>query len=76
VCRAELRWSLRHESVVHLDDLLLRRSRFGVVLPQGGEPLLGGLEDLCAQAAGWDGARWSFERERYRDIIARYYSVP
>ena len=33
---AELRWAARDEGVVHLDDLLLRRVRLGLLLPQGG----------------------------------------
>jgi hypothetical protein len=32
---AELVWCARHESVHHLDDLLLRRTRYGLILPQG-----------------------------------------
>ena len=76
VCPAELRWSLQHEAVVHLDDLLLRRSRLGVVSARGGAGLLDEVHTICTRDAGWDGARWSFECERYRDIIACYYPVP
>ncbi len=32
----ELRWAARNEAVVHLDDLLLRRTRIGLLLPKGG----------------------------------------
>jgi glycerol-3-phosphate dehydrogenase len=32
---AELRWAARDEGVVHLDDLLLRRVRLGLLLPHG-----------------------------------------
>ncbi|MDX1381438.1 MAG: glycerol-3-phosphate dehydrogenase/oxidase [Xanthomonadales bacterium] len=76
VCPAELSWSLRREAVVHLDDLLLRRSRLGVVMAKGGAALLNEVRDICMRDAGWDDARWSYECERYRDIIARYYPVP
>jgi glycerol-3-phosphate dehydrogenase len=76
VCRAELDWSLRHEGVAHLDDLLLRRSRFGLLLPDGGEHWLPQLESLCGESCGWDRSRWSSECERYLDIVARNYSVP
>lgn len=76
VCRAELRWSLHHEAVVHLDDLLLRRSRLGLLLPRGGEQHLDALRALCCEAAGWNENRWSFECERYREVIDTYYAVP
>ena len=32
---SELRWAARAEGVVHLDDLLLRRTRIGLLLPAG-----------------------------------------
>lgn len=76
VCLAELRWSLRHESVVHLDDLLLRRSRLGLLLPRGGEQELAQVERLCREGLGWDDATWRAERARYLGIIARNYSLP
>ena len=40
-CLAECRWAARMESVVHLDDLLLRRTRLGSLLAGGGESILG-----------------------------------
>jgi glycerol-3-phosphate dehydrogenase len=73
---AELRWSLRNESVLHLDDLMLRRSRLGLLLRDGGAELLGRIEPLCRDCLGWDEDRWAGERERYRDIIGRFHSVP
>src|SRR3546814_8393861 len=44
---AELRWSLAHEAVVHLDDLLLRRTRIGLVSEQGGAALLPRIGEVC-----------------------------
>ena len=37
---AELRWAARHEAVHRLDDLLLRRTRLGLLLAQGGAAIL------------------------------------
>jgi glycerol-3-phosphate dehydrogenase len=75
-CLAELRWSLNCETVVHLDDLLLRRSRLGVLLPAGGEGVIGRVRPLVQELLDWDDAAWSRELQRYRDIIARHYSLP
>jgi glycerol-3-phosphate dehydrogenase len=75
-CLAELRWSLNCETVVHLDDLLLRRSRLGVLLPAGGEAVFGRVRPLAQELLDWDDAAWSRELQRYRDIIARHYSLP
>src|SRR3546814_18169798 len=44
---AELRWSLAHEAVVHLDDLLLRRTRIGLVSAPGGAALLPRIGEVC-----------------------------
>lgn len=63
---AELRWALRHESVVHLDDLLMRRTRIGLVSVQGGLALLPPILALCAEELGWDASRCAEEAARYR----------
>ncbi|WP_348764879.1 glycerol-3-phosphate dehydrogenase/oxidase [uncultured Salinisphaera sp.] len=62
----ELRFALSHEAVAHLDDLLLRRTRAGLLLEQGGLAELPALEPLVRDTLGWDAARWNDEVERYR----------
>lgn len=73
---AELRWAARYEQVEHLDDLLLRRTRLGLLLPEGGMQQLSGIRKSCQQELGWSDERWQVEVERYRDIWLRYYSLP
>lgn len=72
----ELRWALRHERVEHLDDLLLRRVRLGLVLEQGGAAVFERVRELCAEELGWDEARWSGEVTRYREIWSVHYAPP
>lgn len=72
----QVRWVLAHEMIVHLDDLLLRRTRIGNLLPEGGRAVLEKIKPLCQQQLGWDDTAWQAEVERYLTIIARYYSVP
>lgn len=72
----ELAWCLQQEAVVHLDDLLLRRTRLGNLLPEGGAALFEQIEPLCRQHLGWDTARWQAECSRYRALWQRSYSVP
>lgn len=62
---AELRWAMRYEQVVHLDDLLLRRTRIGLVMAGGGREILPQVMDLCWAELGWDEARCSEEEARY-----------
>ena len=73
---AELRWATRAERVVQLDDLLLRRVRLGLLLPQGGAALLPRVRPICQQELGWDDARWAAEEAAYRDLWQRCYSLP
>ncbi|MEE4250008.1 MAG: glycerol-3-phosphate dehydrogenase C-terminal domain-containing protein, partial [Alcanivoracaceae bacterium] len=72
----QVRWVLEHEMVVHLDDLLLRRTRIGNLLPEGGKAVLAAIKPLCQQWLGWDEAEWEAEITRYLQIVERYYSVP
>lgn len=73
---AELRWACRHEAVVHLDDLLLRRTRLGLLLRDGGAELAPRLQPLVQQELGWSNDDWQREWARYQALIARCYAVP
>jgi len=72
----ECRWAVRHEAVRHLDDLLLRRTRLGLLLRQGGEQLFDALQSIFTDELGWDSQQWEAEVTRYRQIWQRYYSLP
>lgn len=73
---AELRWAVQSEQVVHLEDLLLRRTRLGLLLPQGGAALLPQVRVLCQEELGWGDGRWQAEEFAYRDLWQRAYSLP
>ncbi|MBP6725248.1 MAG: glycerol-3-phosphate dehydrogenase/oxidase [Halioglobus sp.] len=75
-CLAECRWAARNEAVVHLDDLLLRRTRLGSLLRAGGEDIFAALEAICREELHWDQARWQAELARYREIWRRHYYLP
>ena len=75
---AEIRFAARHEQVIHLDDLLLRRTRLGLILPHGAmTPLISArLKQICQQELGWDEQKWQQEAQRYQDLWQRYYHLP
>lgn len=61
------------EQIWHLDDLLLRRCRAGLALPQGGDALIEpALAALSAQL-GWSAERAAQEAARYRDYWHRQH---
>jgi glycerol-3-phosphate dehydrogenase len=73
---AELAFAAEEEMVLHLDDLLLRRTRLGLLLPEGGRHELPRIEQLCRARLDWTEARWETEREAYLELWQRCYSVP
>lgn len=73
---AELQWACRSEQVVHLDDLLLRRTRLGLILPDGGRRLLADIRAHCQPHLAWSDARWQEEIQRYLGLYQRAYSLP
>ncbi|MGC5326862.1 glycerol-3-phosphate dehydrogenase/oxidase [Brevibacillus sp. SYSU BS000544] len=74
-CWLELRWALRHEMVVHLDDLLLRRTRLGLLLPDGARMLKDQVRQIVQTELGWADQKWETEWTRYLSIWERAYSA-
>lgn len=73
---AELRWAAQAEGVVRLDDLLLRRVRLGLLLPQGGALLHEQIRAVCQPALGWDDGRWEAEWAAYTARWQANYAPP
>ena len=63
---AELRWSARNERVRHLDDLMLRRTRLGLLLPEGGREWMPEILARVSPELGWSADRAEAEIERYQ----------
>ncbi len=62
--------------MIHLDDLLLRRTRLGLLVAHGGLALLEQVRELCQPRLGWDEQRWTHEQQRYLSIYQQFYSLP
>jgi glycerol-3-phosphate dehydrogenase len=73
---AELRWAALAEAVEHLDDLLLRRTRIGLLLRGGGAAHLARIRAICQPELGWSDARWDEEAAAYARVWNTYYSLP
>lgn len=73
---AELKHACRHEYVVHLDDLLLRRTRLGLLLPRGGADWLAQFKNRCQTELGWSDATWNDEVQRYHTLWQTDFGVP
>ena len=71
---AELRWAAREEGVQHLSDLLLRRVRLGMLLPDGAAGVMDRVRTIVQPELGWDDATWQRELSDYRATWKKYYS--
>ena len=70
----EVSFLAEKEKVVHLDDLILRRSLMAY-LGHLNRPLIDELADILAQVLGWSGVRKKEEVERTLDILQENHGV-
>ena len=73
---AEIRWGARAEGVIHLDDLLLRRTRLGLLLPRGGAEIMERIQQIACDELGWDEDRWRAELSAYLQLWEEHHSLP
>lgn len=73
---SELRWAARTGGVLHLDDLLLRRTRIGLLLPDGGAKYFPEIRSMISDELGWSEARWRREADDYTKLWQHSYSLP
>jgi glycerol-3-phosphate dehydrogenase len=71
---AELRQAACCESIIHLSDLLLRRVRLGLLLPNGGIDLIDRIRGTVQNELGWDDVRWEQETAAYAQLWQKSYS--
>jgi glycerol-3-phosphate dehydrogenase len=71
---AEIRHAARCEAVVTLGDLLLRRVRLGLLLPNGGMDYIATIRAIAQPELGWDDAKWEREEKAYRETWEKAYA--
>lgn len=75
-CLGEIRWAARYEQVHHLSDLLLRRTRLGLIYPQGASALLPSIHPILEQELGWSESKWEEETKLYLKLWQDCYYLP
>jgi glycerol-3-phosphate dehydrogenase len=73
---AELPHAAQNELIRHLDDLLLRRVRIGLLTPEGGKAYLNRVKALCKDVLPWDRRRWKTEINMYNRRWNQFYNLP
>jgi glycerol-3-phosphate dehydrogenase len=72
---AEIRYAAKNEAVRHLEDLLLRRVRIGLITPEGGKEHIGRIKKLCSPVLPWDEKKWDSEIKMYFEKWRRAHSI-
>ena len=72
--RREIEFIARYERVVHLDDVILRRTLMGLLGEVNG-PLLEELAAIVAPVLGWSGQQTADEVERTIQLLERVHGV-
>jgi len=70
--RAEIAYGITHEGALHLEDLLLHRTRLVYEQKDSGLDSLDEIAEIAAPLLGWDEARTTAEIKEYRDLITAY----
>jgi glycerol-3-phosphate dehydrogenase len=70
----EIKYLITHEDVVHLDDLILRRTmigKLGMITPES----LRELSEICANSLNWSQKKTETEIERFTDIMRNNHKM-
>jgi glycerol-3-phosphate dehydrogenase len=73
--RAEVHYGVSHEGALHLEDVLLHRTRLVYEVPDSGLAALPEIADVVAPVLGWDDAARQAELTAYRDRVAAYQAA-
>ena len=65
--RAEIAFAVTHEQAVHLEDIMLHRTRLTYEQRDGGVAALDEIAEIAAPALGWDSTRIEREKQSYLD---------
>ena len=73
---AELPYVAENESIRHLEDLLLRRVRIGLLTAEGGRQYLNRIRKICRDVLPWDRRGWKAEIRRYLELWNHAHNLP
>ena len=64
--KAEAVYAASHEGALHIDDVLTRRTRISIEVPDRGETAAAAVAELIGPVLGWDDAHAANEIDHYR----------
>lgn len=63
--RAEIHFAATHEQVLHLEDVMLHRTRLTYEVADAGRAALDEIAQIVAEVLGWDEAKIAHEKASY-----------
>ena len=72
LCAAEVRAHLLFGGVLHLEEVLLRRTRVGLWQPALAAEIAPRLRRLFRQEFGWNNRRWTKELDAFQEALAAW----
>lgn len=73
---AEVAWAAERELAMSLDDVLSRRMRLSMTLPDRGESIAARVAEVTGHVLGWDADRQASEVATYLEGAHREFDVP
>jgi glycerol-3-phosphate dehydrogenase len=74
--RAEVTYAVTHESALHVEDVLMRRTRLFIEAADGGAGAAADVAALMGRLLGWSRRRRATEIRRYLDLLEAERVVP
>jgi glycerol-3-phosphate dehydrogenase len=74
--RAEVAYAVTHESALHVEDVLMRRTRLFIEAADGGAGAAADVAAIMGRLLGWSRRRRAAETRRYLDLLEAERVVP
>jgi len=74
--RAEVAYAVTHEHALHVEDVLMRRTRLFIESADSGTGVAGDVSSIMGRLLGWNRRKRAAETRRYLELVAAEQTVP
>jgi glycerol-3-phosphate dehydrogenase len=74
--RAEVAYAVTHEHALHVEDVLMRRTRLFIESADSGTGAAADVSSIMARLLGWNRRKRAAETRRYLELVAAEKTVP
>jgi glycerol-3-phosphate dehydrogenase len=73
--RAEVTYAVTHENALHVDDVLMRRTRLFIESADSGTEVAADVSSIMGRLLGWNRRKRAAEARRYTELVAAEQTV-